>query len=185
MNVLVAYATRHGSTAGIAERLAARLRSRGLAAEARRVTEAGDPSHYDAFVVGAAAYMGGWLGDATAFVRRHRALLQAHPTWLFSSGPIGPLIDAKGRNPLETSVPREFDEFRSLQPRGLKVFFGAFDPNAAPVGLAESLMHRLPAIARDAMPAGDFRDWEVIDAWADDIAATLHPTADVAATEVR
>jgi menaquinone-dependent protoporphyrinogen oxidase len=173
MNVLICYATRHGATAGIAERLAQRLATRGLTAVARPAAEVADPDGYDAYVVGSAAYMGGWLGDATAFVRRNRARLAAHPTWLFSSGPVGPLIDDKGRNTLETSVPKEFAEFQALHPRGTKVFFGAFDVDAPPIGLAEKFMHRLPAVARNAIPSGDFRDWDAIDAWADEIAASL------------
>jgi menaquinone-dependent protoporphyrinogen oxidase len=177
MNVLVAYATRHGATAGIAEQLAARLRSRGLDAVARPVVADLDLAQFDAFVVGAAAYMGGWLQEGTTFVRRNRARLAGRPTWLFSSGPVGPPIDAKGRDVLAASVPKEFGEFMSLAPRGMKVFFGAFDVNAPPVGVAERLMHHLPAVARTAIPAGDFRDWEAIDAWADEIAASLAVTS--------
>ena len=185
MNVLVAYATRHGATAGIAERLATRLRSRGVDAVARPVVDDLDLSQFDAFVVGAAAYMGGWLQEATAFVRRNRSRLTSRPTWLFSSGPVGPPTDAKGRDVLETSVPKEFGEFRSLGPRGLKVFFGAFDVNAPPIGLAERLMHRLPGAARNAIPSGDFRDWDAIDHWADEIATTLTVTSDAADAESR
>ncbi len=106
MNVLVAYATRHGSTGGIAERIAERLRAAGTEADARRVAEVDDATRYDAFVVGAAAYMYHWLGEATEFVERNRDLLATRPTWLFSSGPIGEeRLDKDGRDLLEVSVP--------------------------------------------------------------------------------
>ena len=55
MLILVAYATRHGATQGIAERIAERLRTAGLDAEVRPATDVRDPSGYDAFVVGGAA----------------------------------------------------------------------------------------------------------------------------------
>lgn len=174
MNVLVAYATRHGSTGGIAERIAERLRAAGIEADARRVAEVDDATRYDAFVVGAAAYMYHWLGEATEFVERNRDLLAARPTWLFSSGPVGEeRLDKDGRDLLEVSVPKEFPRLRGLiLPRGERVFFGALDPDARPIGIAERLMSLAPA-ARRALPRGDFRDWPAIDAWAGEIAAGL------------
>ncbi len=176
MNVLVAYATRHGATAGIAERIAAGLRSAGLQTEVCPVTDVGDITAYDAFVIGGAAYMFHWLKDATAFVKRHRAALTERPVWLFSSGPLGTdLVDKEGRDVLDTGRPKEFEDFTSLlRPRAERVFFGAWDPDAPPIGVAEHLMHLAPA-GRDALPAGDYRDWPAIDAWAAEIAAELTP----------
>jgi len=52
------------------------------------------------------------------------------------------------------------------------VFFGARNPAAKPIGLAERLVALMPA-AKDALPKGDFRDWPAIDAWADEIATAL------------
>ena len=178
MSILVAYATRHGATRGIAERIAERLRSNGLDAEARPAAEVHNAARYDAFVVGGAAYMFHWLGDATRFVQRNRVLLAERPTWLFSSGPVGTdTVDEKGRDVLVASVPKEFAELRDvIHPRDEKVFFGAFDPDAKPIGIAERFVSLMPA-AKAALPRGDFRDWPAIDAWADRIAHGLAETA--------
>ena len=175
MRVLVACASRHGATQGIAQRIAERLRRDGLEVEVCRAADVRGVDGYDAFVVGSAAYMFHWLDEATRFARRNRARLAARPVWLFSSGPVGTeRVDAKGRDLLVASEPKEFAELRSsLRPRGEQVFYGALDPNAPPVGLAERFMRHMPVSARDAMPAGDFRDWPAIDAWADGIAAEL------------
>ena len=175
MHVLVAHASRHGATAGIAERLAGRLRAAGLQVDARPAAEIRDAAKYDAFVVGAAAYMFHWLGDATKFVERNRDVLAVRPTWLFSSGPIGTdLVDKQGRDVFETSIPKEFPHLRELvRPRGERIFFGALDPDAKPVGLAERFMAVMPAAGKNALPKGDFRDWAAIDAWADEIADAL------------
>ncbi len=174
MRVLVAYATRHGATAGIAERVAAALTAAGLSAEARPVEDVTDLGPYDAVVLGGAAYMFHWLKPAVMFARRHRKELAARPVWLFSSGPLGTdLVDKDGKNVLQTSRPKEFDELtKLLHPRGEQVFFGAYDPDAPPVGLGERFIQHMPA-ARAAMPSGDFRDWPAIDAWAAQIAAEL------------
>lgn len=174
MSVLVAYASRHGATRGIAERIAERLRADGLDADLRPVSEVRDASRYDAFIVGGAAYMFHWLKDATTFVRRNRTLLAGRPTWLFSSGPVGTdTVDKEGRDVLEVTVPKEFPGLRdAIHPQGEKVFFGAWDPAAKPIGAMERIVRLMPA-ARSSMPVGDFRDWDAIDAWADEIALEL------------
>ena len=174
MKVLVSYASRHGSTAGIAERIAVRLGTHSLDASACDVSKITNVEQYDAFVVGSAAYMYRWLKEATRFAKRHRKTLASKPLWLFSSGPVGTeLVDEKGQDIFEAMRPKEFAEFEKiLSPRDTKVFFGAWDPDAEPVGLAERFVNLMPA-AKASMPSGDFRDWDAIDAWADEIASAL------------
>lgn len=174
MAVLVAYATRHGSTAGIAERIAARLTERGFPAESHAVDKVGSLETYDAVVLGAATYMFHWHKDAVRFAHQHADVLGNRPLWLFSSGPLGTeQVDAAGHDVREGAVPKEFpDLIASLGPRGTQVFFGAYDPEAKPVGLAERVVRSMPA-SGDLLKPGDFRDWEAIDAWADDIADQL------------
>ncbi len=181
MTILVAYASRHGATRGIAERIADALRRSGLEAEARAVQSVRDPAAYDAFVIGAATYMFHWMKEATVFVRRQRAVLASRPVWLFSSGPLGTdLVDEEGQDVLVASEPRELPELRdAVHPRAHRVFFGAFDPGQKAVGITERLVMLMPA-ARAAFPAGDFRDWAEIDAWADGIARELARPAELA-----
>jgi menaquinone-dependent protoporphyrinogen oxidase len=180
MKILVAYASKHGATRGIAERIAQTLERAGLDVTLSPAESTGPVADYDAFVIGSAAYMGGWMGEATSFVRRNRDVLALRPVWLFSSGPIGTeLVDAKGRDQLVASRPKEFEEFaRTIQPRDEQVFFGAYDPDAKAVGVAEGLMARfmrvMPAV-RNALPSGDFRDWPAIEAWAEGITRELRP----------
>ena len=175
--ILVAYASRHGATRGIAERIAQTLVRHELDVSLQPVAVVRDVEAYDAYVIGSAAYMGRWLKDASEFVRGHRVVLATRPVWIFSSGPVGTeTVDAKGRDVVEASRPQEFVEFEAeIHPRGERVFFGAFDPDARPIGLAERLgapFMRLPGV-RQALPAGDFRDWPAIEAWAEAIADEL------------
>lgn len=173
MSVLVAYATRHGSTAGISKHIAATLTDHGTAAEARPVQRVTTLEPHDAIVLGGAAYMFHWLKPVVRFARKRRSELAARPVWLFSSGPLGTdQVDEQGRDVREASRPREFDEMVAmLHPRGEAVFFGAYDPDQPPIGLAERIVRHMPA-APDT-PAGDFRDWAAIDVWAEEIAASL------------
>ena len=174
MKVLVAYASRHGATAGIAERIAERLHTEGFDTTCLTVGEAKDLEVYDAFVIGSAAYMFHWLKDATRFVRRNREILARRPVWLFSSGPLGTdLVDDRGQDVLVSTRPKEFEELESLVDiQGDHVFFGAWDPDAKPKGMAERFMRFMPA-AKDGLPTGDFRDWDIIETWAGEIGDVL------------
>lgn len=174
MKALVAYATRHGATTGIAERIAQTLNENGISAEALPVDEVRDVSAYDAVVLGSSTYVSHWLKDAARFAHRHREELAARPVWLFSSGPLGTdLVDDQGRDVRETSRPKEIDELTELLGvRGERVFFGAYDEEAAPIGMMERTVRHLPA-SKGMLPSGDFRDWATIESWAGEIAAEL------------
>jgi menaquinone-dependent protoporphyrinogen oxidase len=182
MKILVAYATRHGATKGIAERIATTLEQHDLDVTLRPAREVDSIEGYGAFVIGSAAYVGSWLSEATSFVRKHERELVGRPVWLFSSGPTGTqTVDPKGRDMLASAAPKEFREFdRTIRPHGQQVFYGAYDPDAAPAGLAERMMKgfmRLAPAAKDALPKGDFRDWPAIEAWAESIAREVEPAA--------
>lgn len=174
MNVLIAYATKHGSTRGIADRIAETLQAAGLDVDVRRVQDAGDLDHYDAFIIGSAVYFGSWRKEATRFVQRHRENLAGKPVWLFSSGPIGPdVVDDAGVDVRESAVPKQIAELREIiQPKDHRVFFGALDRSR--FGLTERLISSLPA-SRELFVEGDFRDWDNITDWAETIARSLRP----------
>jgi menaquinone-dependent protoporphyrinogen oxidase len=161
MTILVAYASKHGSTQGIAERIAEKLRQLGKEAEARSVEEVSDPGSYEAFVIGSAIYYGSWLKEATEWVRRNQAVLAQHPVWLFSSGPLG--TEVKDAEP----QPKEIAEFReTIGPRDQRIFFGALEHSR--LSFAERVM-----VKAVRAPEGDFRDWQAIEAWAASIAQDL------------
>jgi menaquinone-dependent protoporphyrinogen oxidase len=176
--VLVAYASKHGATQGIAERIADTLRAAGLVVDLQPAKTAADPATYDACVVGSAAYMGSWLEEATAFVQSNSGALASRPVWLFSSGPTGAQrTDAQGRDLRELSVPKEFAGFdRTVHPRGQRIFFGKVD--FGQLGLMGRLAARLPASWLPGVE-GDFRDWADVDAWAQGIAAALRGSAEI------
>ena len=165
MKVLVASASKYGSTRGIAERIAEHLQAAGQPAEARPVQGIHDLGGYDAVVVGSAVFAGHWMAEATEFVRRNRAALADRPTWLFSSGPIGTM--AAKHEPQE---PKGIGELvRAISAREHRVFFGAWDranADRAKLGFAERMVAKW-------LPEGDFRDWAAIQAWAASIAEAL------------
>jgi menaquinone-dependent protoporphyrinogen oxidase len=147
MKVLVAYASRHGATRGIAERIAGILETEGLDVTLESVEGVDVTDGFDAFVIGSAAYMGHWLKEAATFVRRHEATLAGHPVWFFSSGPVGTeTITKAGKDILAASEPKEFGEFAQAIPaRDQHVFFGAYDPDLKPGSFLERLSNLIPA----------------------------------------
>jgi len=95
MTVLVAYATRHGSTREVAETIACTLKALGVDVEfgeAREVRTKPGPAARQArpwsvVVLGAALYSGRWHRDAHRFLRRHRKELAGVPVAVFGMGP--------------------------------------------------------------------------------------------------
>jgi menaquinone-dependent protoporphyrinogen oxidase len=159
--ILVAYASKHGATVGIAEAIAARLRERGKEAEARSVGELPEIGDPEAVVLGSAVYAGSWMKEAVAWAEDHAPALAGVPVWLFTSGPLGEEVQDVEDQPKQLPALRE-----ALDPREHRVFFGALDKGE--LGFAERMM-----VKAVKAPDGDFRDWDAIRAWADDIADTL------------
>jgi menaquinone-dependent protoporphyrinogen oxidase len=161
VTILVAYASKHGSTQEIAERIAGKLRQLGKEAEVQPVEAVKDAGRYEAVVIGSAVYYGSWLKEATEWVHHNQAILAQRPVWLFSVGPLGTEVTDTEQQPRETA---EFQQ--TLKPRDQHTFFGALDHHRL------SFPERMVVKAVRA-PEGDFRDWEAIDAWAATIARNL------------
>ena len=174
MSILVAYASKHGATQQIAERIAETLRASGLEVEAAPVKSAADLTGYDAFVIGSAVYFGSWLREAAEFLRRNVATLAKRPVWLFSSGPISAdTEDELGRDMREVAEPKDIAELRvAITPRDHRVFFGRLDRGK--LGFVDRLVASMPAFPGSE---GDFRDWTEITSWAESIAHELAPVA--------
>ena len=166
--VLVAYASRHGSTEGIAQRIAATLQVKNVDATAAPIGDIRDVDGYDGYVIGSAVYAFHWLGEARSFVHHHRALLSRHPVWLFSSGPLAGDGTAQA-----DAAPRDIADLSSeVEARGHQVLAGAWRHDAKPIGAMEKVMSLIPA-AWNSLPEGDFRDWAAIDAYATAIAGEM------------
>jgi menaquinone-dependent protoporphyrinogen oxidase len=167
MKMVVAYASRYGSTKEIAEFIAEHLRQDGVSAEARSVETVSNPEDYHALVVGSAVYMQHWMDSAVEFVHRHHAVLAERPVWLFSSGPLQLSPELVAKNNLDV-IPKEIPGLQEvLKPRDHRVFFGVLDPKK--LSFKHWALRKLPA-ARPLFPEGDFRKWDEIKSWTAEIA---------------
>ena len=85
--VLVAYGTKYGATAGIAEKIGEVLREASLQADVLPADQVGDLAPYSAVVLGSAVYIASWRKEARAFLKANVKALAERPVWLFSAGP--------------------------------------------------------------------------------------------------
>jgi menaquinone-dependent protoporphyrinogen oxidase len=163
MNVWVLSASKYGSTTEVATAIAARIDAAGHQV---RVLDAGEVDGLDgadAVVLGSAIYAGHWLKAAQELLDGHSDELASRPTWLFSVGPLGdpPMPQEVGPEGISEAI-------QATRARTHEVFAGKLD--RAALNRVERLMVR----ALHA-PEGDFRDWDTIRAWGDEIAAELTP----------
>ena len=159
--VLVAYASKHGSTIEIADAIADELRQGGLDADCRRAGAVSSLEGYDAVVLGSSVYMKRWHTDARKFLRRHARALAARPFWIFSSGPFGEHPDLAWSEP-----PKVVARAERLGVAEHVVFGGRLP--LEPSGFMER------ALVRDTPPEyADLRDWDEIRRWARKVRAAL------------
>jgi menaquinone-dependent protoporphyrinogen oxidase len=163
--ILVAYATKYGATAEIAEKIGQILLQAGLRTDVLTVDSVSDMSLYKAVVLGSAVYIGQWRKEAGKFLKANEKVLTKKLVWLFSSGPTGVgdpvalLQDWHFPKALQPIADR-------IHPHDIAVFHGVVD------------MNKLNPIEKQMLksvnaPPGDFRDWDTINAWASSISDVL------------
>jgi menaquinone-dependent protoporphyrinogen oxidase len=166
--LLVAYATRYGSTAEVAEAVGTRLRERGFEVDVKAAKQAGSLEGYDVVVFGTPFYLGAMLKEGRAWLESHRAALETRPNAIFAFGPTSAADDLA-----ETAkqLDKVLGELSWLEPVAARMFVGAYDP--ARLRFADRLLTKLPASPLHGLGAHDDRDWEAIEDWADGTAEAL------------
>jgi menaquinone-dependent protoporphyrinogen oxidase len=160
--ILVAYASRYGSTQEVAEQVAAKLREGGYSVDLRRAREVRTLEGYGPVVLGAALYISRWHRDARRFLSRHRHALVERPVAIFS---LGPTRDEEGQfQDAQEQLDKELAKFPWFTPLAVEMFGGRFDPAKLPFPINRFAANE---------PASDIRDWEAIRAWAKELPTVL------------
>jgi len=161
MRILVAVASRHGSTREIGDAAAEVLRDSGFGVDVADPDDVESIDPYQAVLLGSSVYVGRWAASARALVDRGACGLTRRPVWLFSSGPVGmPLAPESDPEEIAGILAR-------IRARGHRTFPGRLDTGC--LGLAERA-----AVALLQAEQGDFRVWPDVEDWAAAIAADLH-----------
>jgi menaquinone-dependent protoporphyrinogen oxidase len=158
VNVLMAYATKNGSTQQVADAITVAMRERSAQVTPRQAkTVRESVAGFDLVVLGAPLYSGRWHRDAHRFLRRHRGELASVPVAVFGIGPRTDTEDAWQRS--RAQLDRALAKRGWLDPVTVTVFGGVDPPG------------------NSKRPPRDLRNWETIATWATQALTTVGETA--------
>jgi len=165
--VLVAFATKYGSTEETARMVGAVMGAEGFEVDVYPVNKVPLWKPYSAVVLAAALYMGRLHKDARLFVAGGREELSHVPVALIVPGPVS--SDQKDWASAQQQLDKELARWPWLHPVAQKIVGGKWDP--AKSGAMVRWMLR-------KVQSADARDWNAIRGWARELAAKLrHPAA--------
>jgi menaquinone-dependent protoporphyrinogen oxidase len=167
--ILVTYASRIGSTAGVAEAIGRTLVESGAQVEVRPMQDVADLTPYGAVVAGSAIRGKQWLPEAMHFMQAHRAVLKQKP---FAAFLVCMTLAMPNGEKYREHVATWLDPVSALvKPVSEGLFAGALDISKIP-SFADRLKFRL-SVAFGVWSEGDHRDWERIRTWAKDLHSLL------------
>jgi len=157
--VLVTYASKYGSTGGVADAVAKELCVKGVSADVALITNARNIGSYQGVVIGSAIYMGKWMPEALDFVKRNKDILRRVPVAYFLvcmtlAGPTD-----KNRAEVLAYMDPILKEVPEIKPVGLGTFAGAMHYSNL------SWIYK-KILKSKGTPEGDYRDWNAIRSWA-------------------
>jgi menaquinone-dependent protoporphyrinogen oxidase len=168
-NILVTYASRTGSTAGVAEAIGQTLAESGAQVEVRRMQDVQDLTPYQAVVAGSAIRGAQWLPEAKQFIQTHQATLAHKP---FAAFLVCMTLAMRNGEQYRSHVATWLDPVRRLvKPVSEGLFAGGLDISKIP-SFSDRLKFRL-SVLFGVWSEGDYRDWDAIRAWAESLRPLL------------
>jgi menaquinone-dependent protoporphyrinogen oxidase len=163
-NILIAYASKYGSTKDIAQRIGHVLEREGYAADVKEAESVSSLQPYQAVIIGSALYFDTWLPSASELLESFQNELASKQVWLFSSGITG---EGDFSKMIEWTFPEPLAPLlKTIKPKAVALFGGRV--KADKLELNDWLVN--PGVR---IHGGDFRNWADIEAWARTIAAFL------------
>src|SRR5512138_3398044 len=159
-SILLAYASRFGSTQEVAEKIATTLREAGLEVDLQPMQEVKSLDRYDTVVLGAAIYNAKWNAEAHQFVSQHQDALAQLPVAIFTLGPLSASEAAKRNS--RRQLDGELAKYPWLKPVAMEIFAGKYDPTKPGLNFFERFL-----------PARDYRKWDAIRTWANELSLQL------------
>jgi uncharacterized protein YjbI with pentapeptide repeats len=161
--ILVAYASVSGSTGEVAETIGQVLDEEGVIVQVRYVGDVTRISAYSAVVLGSSIRVGKWLPEAIRFLETHQEALSRVPVAYFTTCLTMVNDTEESRRTVLAYMEPVLQKAPQIKPVGLGLFAGSLDPDR----------QLLPMMHSELAPQGDYRDWEAIRAWAEEIRPAL------------
>lgn len=173
IKILVAYASRTGSTAGVAEEVGKILSGHGFQVDVLEMQKVNDISVYQAVVLGSAIQNRQWLPEAVEFVRTHQSDLAAKPCAMFTLCLTLTMKNGESFRPaiMDWIAPVR----RVVHPVSEGLFPGVLDISKIP-GAGDRLKFRI-SVLFGVWKEGDHRDWDAVRSWAGGLAQKLEAGA--------
>ncbi len=160
--ILVAYASRTGTTAGVAEAIGKTLAESGAQVDVLPMQEVLSLAPYGAVVAGSAIQNRQWLPEAMQFIQVHRTALAEKP---FAAFLVCMTLAMPNGEKYRPTVAEWLEPVRTLvRPRSEGLFAGALDIRKIP-SASDRFKFRM-SVLFGVWKEGDHRDWNAIRAWA-------------------
>lgn len=167
--ILVTYASRAGSTAGVAEAIGKILSEDGAQVDVLPMQAVKDLSNYQAIVAGSAIRKSKWLPEAIQFIRAHQSTLRHKSFAIFT---VCITLAMSNSDQYRSAVAAWVSPVRAMvRPLSEGLFAGMLDFSKLPFNW-DTLMFRA-TVALGIFPHGDHRDWKAIHAWAEGLKPML------------
>lgn len=174
-STLLTYATAHGSTAEISQRIKTILESKSISTELLPVDKVADLSKYSNVIIGSAIINVAWLPEAQSFLHNNLSALSKMPVWAFSVGTphIGPRFWRMDKEDEEKMMREDIE--KDVKLKGHTLFLGKFQKNHFPF-----LMRLFWSCTGGSY--GEFRNWSEIETWANGVADEIGASKNDSAT---
>jgi len=164
--ILIAYASKFGTTGEVAEAIGEVLCQEGNTVETKWVKNVNGLDNYDAVIIGSPIHKDTWMSEAEEFVKDNQKILQQLPVIYFYT-----CLFLHKLNPKSDIEAKECsDKLQALVPQVNPISIGGF------AGVLDysnmGFFHRLVLkviLSKKNVKEGDFRDWDAIRSWAKDV----------------
>lgn len=166
-SILVAYASRLGTTGGVAESIGQVFCEKGETVDIRYIKSIGDLSPYDAVIIGSAVRSSKWLPEAVQFVQENRKALSRIPVAYFLTCLAMSKPNDGGQDTARSYMDTILKEVPDVKPVDTGLFAGVLD--------YQKMNFIMRAVMKSKMKdkgitAGDYRDWNGIRSWSENVA---------------